>query len=82
VDVRSPEEFGAGSLPNARNVPLAEVAQRAGEFKKDQPVIVVCDFGRRASLAAVKLRSAGIAEVFILAGGLDAWRTAGLPVRK
>ena len=80
VDVRSAQEFSGGSLPHARNLPLAEVAQRAAELKKDQPVLVVCEVGRRASLAAVKLRSAGVSEVFILAGGLEAWRAAGLPV--
>jgi rhodanese-related sulfurtransferase len=82
VDVRTPAEFGAGTLLNARNVPLTDVAKRAGELRKDQPVIVVCEFGRRASLAAVKLRSAGISEVYILQGGVSAWRTAGLPLAK
>ena len=82
VDVRAPAEFGAGSLLRARNLPLEEIAQRAGELRKDQPVLVVCEAGRRASIAAVKLRSAGIAEVFILDGGLNAWRTAGLPLTK
>jgi rhodanese-related sulfurtransferase len=82
VDVRPAAEFGTGSLLNARNLPLAEVAQRAAELRKDRPVIVVCEFGRRASLAAVKLRSAGINEVYILAGGLNAWRSAGLPLSK
>jgi len=82
VDVRSPDEFSAGSLLNARNVPLNDVAQRAGELRKDQPVLVVCESGRRSSMAAVKLRSAGIAEVFILEGGVTAWRGAGLPLAK
>jgi rhodanese-related sulfurtransferase len=82
VDVRTPPEFGAGSLRDARNLPLTELPARAGELRKDRPVIVVCEAGRRASLAAVKLRSAGIAEVYILDGGLNAWRAAGLPVAK
>ena len=82
VDVRSAAEFDAGSLQNARNIPLSEVAAQAPQLPKDRPAIVVCQTGRRASLAAVKLRSAGINEVYILAGGLDAWRTAGLPVSK
>jgi rhodanese-related sulfurtransferase len=82
VDVRATEEFGTGSLPNARNLPLTEVVQRASELRKDRPVLVVCDAGRRASLAAVKLRSAGIGEVYILEGGLGAWRAAGLPVAR
>jgi rhodanese-related sulfurtransferase len=80
--VRAASEFGTGSLLNARNLPLTEVAQRASELRKDRPVIVVCEAGRRASLAAVKLRSAGIPEVYILAGGLGAWRAAGLPLAK
>ena len=82
VDVRSAAEFGSGSLRDARNLPLEEVAARAGELKKDKPVIVVCEAGRRAALAAVKLRSAGIGEVYILDGGLGAWRAAGLPLAK
>ena len=82
VDVRSAAEFGTGTLREARNLPLEEVAARAGELRKDKPVIVVCEAGRRASLAAVKLRSAGIGEVYILEGGLGAWRAAGLPVAK
>ncbi len=80
VDVRPAADFAKGSLLHARNLPLAEVSERAAELHKDRPVIVVCEFGRIASLAAVKLRSAGIAEVFILAGGLNAWRGAGLPL--
>jgi rhodanese-related sulfurtransferase len=82
VDVRDATDFGTGSLLNARNVPLTEVAQRASELRKDRPVLVVCEAGRRASLAAVKLRSAGISEVYILAGGLVAWRAAGLPLAR
>jgi rhodanese-related sulfurtransferase len=82
IDVRSAAEFAGGALRNSRNVPLPDVAQRAGEFSKDRPVLVVCEFGRRASLAAVKLRSAGIAEVYILAGGIGAWRAAGLPLAR
>ena len=82
VDVRSAAEFGSGSLRNARNIPLEQVAAQAPALPKDKPAIVVCETGRRASLAAVKLRSAGIHEVYILAGGLHAWRAAGLPVSK
>ena len=82
VDVRSAAEFAGGSLRAARNLPLPEVAARASELSKDRPVLVVCEAGRRASVAAVKLRSAGLPEVYILDGGLGAWRAAGLPVAK
>jgi rhodanese-related sulfurtransferase len=82
IDVRSAAEFAGGSLRNARNIPLADVQAQAPALPKDKPALVVCETGRRASLAAVKLRSAGIQEVFILAGGLEAWRQAGLPTHR
>jgi rhodanese-related sulfurtransferase len=81
VDVRSPEEFARGSLPNARNVPAEKLGERMREIKKDKPVIVVCATGNRAGRVAAQLRAGGFGEVYILAGGLAAWRDAGLPIR-
>jgi rhodanese-related sulfurtransferase len=82
VDVRTAEEFAAGSVPNARNIPLGEIGQRAGELRKDRPVILVCQHGRTSGRAAMKLRAGGLGEVYVLAGGVAAWREAGLPIRK
>jgi len=82
VDVRRPEEFATGSVPNARNIPLAEIGQRCSELRKDRPVILVCNHGRTANGAVPKLRAGGIGEVYVLAGGVAAWREAGLPIRK
>lgn len=81
VDIRPPEEFAKGSLPNARNLPADKVKDRAGELKKDKPLIVVCANGQAAGKAAAQLRSSGFNEVFVLNGGLAAWREAGLPIR-
>jgi rhodanese-related sulfurtransferase len=82
VDIRKAAEFAKGSLPNARNIPLGDLANRAAkDLKKDRPVIVVCNSGNTAGRAAAQLRAAGMAEVYVLAGGLAAWREAGLPVK-
>lgn len=82
VDVRDAAEFARGSLPNAKNIPLPELATRAPkELKKDRPVIVLCNAGNIAGRAAAQLRASGLPEVYVLAGGLAAWREAGLPVR-
>lgn len=81
VDVRSPDEFKTGSLANAKNIPLAALKDRLGELKKDKPVLVVCASGARAAGPAALLRGMGFGEVFVLQGGLAAWREAGLPVR-
>jgi rhodanese-related sulfurtransferase len=82
VDLRGPDQFSTGSVPNARNIPFAEIGQRFSELRKDRPVILVSDPGRTAYSAASKLRAGGIGEVYVLAGGVAAWREAGLPIRK
>lgn len=81
VDLRNAEDFAKGSLPNARNIPAAKVAERVGELKKDKPVLLVCATGTSAGRTAALLRSQGYSDVYVLGGGLAAWREAGLPVR-
>ena len=82
LDVRDPAEFGAGHLPGARNIPLAELDQRMSELPANKPVLICCASGARSSKAASVLRKAGREQVFNLSGGLQAWRQAGLPVVK
>lgn len=81
IDVRDAAEFAKGSLPGAKNFPAAVAVERAAELKKDRPVIVIDAGGAHAGRIAAQLRASGFAEVFVLAGGLAAWRQAGLPVR-
>jgi rhodanese-related sulfurtransferase len=81
VDIRNAEDFAKGSLPNARTIPAAKVAERVGELKKDKPVLLVCATGTSAGRTAALLRSQGYGDVYVLGGGLAAWREAGLPVR-
>jgi len=77
VDVRSPEEFAGplGHIPGARNVPLAEVAARADALAEaiDGPLVLVCRTDKRSAAAAAILRAAGIADVRVLRGGMEAW---------
>lgn len=82
LDVRASDDFAKGSLPGARNVPGAALKDRLGELRKDRPVIVVCNTGSSAGGSAAFLRANGFGEVYVLAGGLAAWREAGLPIRK
>ena len=84
VDVRDAKEFTNGSLPDAKNIPLAELDQRIGELDKfkSKSVVVVCQSGARASSAAAKLSKAGFTDVVNLEGGIAAWQKAGLPLAK
>ena len=82
LDVRANNDFAAGHLPQARNIPVDDIAKRAGELPGNKPLILYCDTSRQAGKAAATLRTAGRDQVFILDGGLNGWRQAGLPVVK
>ena len=82
VDVRPNAEFAAGHLPNAKNIPVDDIAKRLGELPAGKPVIVVCGSGNRAGKAAAALRAAGRQDVFCLDGGVAGWQQAGLPLVK
>ena len=80
VDIRDADAYGAGHIPQARNIPVAEFDKKAANLPKNKPVILVCDLGRSAVGAAKKLRALGLTEVTTLEGGMRAWSAAGLPV--
>jgi rhodanese-related sulfurtransferase len=84
LDVREPNEYANGHLPDAKNIPLAELAGRIGELAKfkARTVIVVCQKGVRSATAAKELAKAGFEDVVCLDGGLAAWQTQGLPLAK
>lgn len=82
LDVRDTEQFAAGHLRDARNIPLKELPQRISELDKlkGRPVIVVCQNGTQANRAEATLKKAGFTEVYGLNGGIAAWTGQGLPL--
>lgn len=74
IDVREPDEFANGHIPNAINVPLGDVVNGVNrlEIPKDQPMMVYCRTGRRSAEAASKLQSAGYLKIYDL-GGITDW---------
>ena len=84
VDVREPDEYVSGHLSESRNIPLGRLEERAGELDKfkNSPLILVCQTGARSSGACAKLEKLGFTKVHNLQGGINAWRTAGLPLKK
>lgn len=84
VDVREVDEFAAGHLPEAKNLPLGKLAERLDELEKfkAQPVILCCASGMRSNKACGELKKAGFGRLYNLAGGVDAWVGAGYPTKK
>jgi len=60
IDVRTPDEFNAGSVPNAINIPLNEVVNRLDELKELQPMLVFCAAGVRSKKAIDFLIANGV----------------------
>jgi len=79
LDVREPDEWAAGHAPDARWIPMGEVAARQAELPDDRDIVVVCRVGARSARVTAALRRAGY-EATNLAGGMQAWAVAGLPV--
>lgn len=84
IDVRDPAEFASGHLPEARNIPLDKLVERAGELDKvkDKPLLICCAAGMRSAKGCGELGKLGFARVYSLAGGVDAWVAAGYPIKK
>ena len=79
VDVRSPGETAGGTLPGAREIPLAVLTDSFAALDKAHPVVVYCASGYRSQIAASVLLEGGFADVSDLLGGYQAWDSAGLP---
>lgn len=84
IDVREADEYAGGHLPDAKNIPVAKLADRIGELEKfkDKPIIICCATGMRSNKACAELKKQGFEKLHNLAGGVDAWVGAGYPIKK
>lgn len=82
IDVRTTGEFESGHISGAYNVPLDTLGEHGREIASvTAPVVLVCQSGARAAKAEDQLRSAGMTNIRILEGGMNAWMGAGQVVR-
>jgi rhodanese-related sulfurtransferase/biotin operon repressor len=83
LDVRPPEEFAAGHLPGAVNIPIHELEKRLGELPKRKEVVAYCrgPYCLMSYDAVQLLRRKGL-KARRLQNGLPEWRLAGLPVSR
>jgi rhodanese-related sulfurtransferase len=82
LDLRETSEYDGGSLPNAVHIPLSQLKSRASELGKltSRPLVAYCERGQRTRGAVATLTAVGFREMYHLAGGIRAWKDAGLPV--
>ena len=84
LDVRELDEFKAGHIEGAVNIPIRTLVQNLDKLPKDKaaPVAVVCKSGIRAAYATMTLKLMGYTNVKDVAGGMLGWEKEGLPVTK
>ena len=72
LDVRTPMEHEAGTIPGSKNIAVQELAQRLGELDPEQSYVVYCRSGGRSAAAAALLKQNGFVNVVDL-GGIGNW---------
>ncbi len=82
LDVRTPQEFAAGHIAQAKNIDYKDSNFRSALSKldKDETYYVYCKAGVRSSKAGDMMQELGFTKVYLLDGGVDAWKEAGLPL--
>jgi len=70
LDVRTPEEFEAGTIPGATSIPIEELRERLDDVPRDRPVVAFCQVGMRGYMATLILQDAGV-DAFNLGGGYN-----------
>ena len=84
LDVRRPDEYAAGHVPHAINIPHTEIGNRLQQLRPDinKEIVVYCESGRRAAIAGDILTRAGFTNVLHLQGDMKGWRMRGLPLQE
>lgn len=84
VDVSEADEFAAGHVSGAKNVPFGELEDKLPGLVKNKalPLILVCASGARANRAVAVAKKLGYGQAQALGGGLKAWKEANLPLEK
>jgi len=77
IDIRGADERAREHIPGSHHGPLAQLTDFAGV---SSPIIFHCRSGMRTASNAERLRESVPCEAYMLAGGLEGWKRAGLPV--
>ncbi len=81
VDVRSPQELCEGSIAGSQLMPLGELARGRMSLPTGHPLLLICAIGGRSFAVGKYFSGKGYGEIYSLAGGISAWKAAGLPLQ-
>jgi rhodanese-related sulfurtransferase len=73
IDVRTPEEYNSGHIPEAELVPLQVIDGMSSELIKDKSYLIVCRSGNRSQQASEILAEKGFKDIYNMSGGMNSW---------
>ncbi|GGI89526.1 rhodanese family protein [Halopseudomonas pertucinogena] len=82
VDIRSADEYAREHIREARHIPLDQLKADTTQLSGETAVVFHCRSGHRTQMNAEILKACVPGESYLLEGGLDAWKQAGLPVTR
>lgn len=84
LDVRTEEEYRQGHIKDAKNIPVADLANQIKSLEKykEKPILVYCGQGMRSKTACTILKTQGFNQLHHLLGGINAWIDAKMPINK
>jgi rhodanese-related sulfurtransferase len=83
LDVRTPQEFAAGHIPNAKNIPVDQVMNHAAELTRFETIYIYCRSGGRVMTACSILAPMGVKNMIAVDdGGFPDWEDLGYPTEK
>ena len=82
IDLRPAADFKRGHILDAKNIPMNRLNDEMKTLNKmkTSPLLLCCALGSTAAQAGIKLRALGFDKVYPMAGGINAWQNAGLPL--
>lgn len=81
LDIRETAEFKKEHIAESMSLPLSTLETNISKLNDPtQPIILICVSGQRSRTAAKQLRSNGFSDIYVLNGGLNAWKDAKLPL--
>lgn len=84
IDLRDASSFREGHIVNAKNIAIADIELHLEKLNahRDKPIILVDALGMKTTPVVLRLKQAGFAKVMTLKGGIEAWKSANMPIVK